>query len=61
MVIRGERVEDGTKDGESQATTVGGRRGDWGAEVLAYLGEEHGKVGRLANEVDQQVVGCYEL
>lgn len=55
------RVEDGAEDGEGQAAAVEGRRRNGRAQVLAHLGQEHGRVGRLVDEVDEEVVGGNEL
>lgn len=61
VVVLGKRVEDGAEHRERETAAVGGRRRDRGTQVGAYLGEKHGQVRRLAREVDEQVVRCYEL
>ena len=57
----GEDVEDCGEDGKGEAGTIG-RGGLYGSgEVLTYFGEELVEVGRLADEMDEEVVGCSEL
>lgn len=61
-VIRGvEDVEDGGEDGEGEARAVVGGGGYGGGEVLGDLWEEFVVVGGLADEVDEEVVGCCEF
>lgn len=51
-------VEDGSKDGKGKAGTVVGGGSYRCGEVLADFGKEFVVVGGLADEVDEEVVGC---
>ena len=59
--VGGEDVEDGGEDGEGEAGAVVGGGFYGRGEVLADAGEEFVEVAGLADEVDEEVVGCYEF
>ena len=61
FVGRVEDVEDGGEYGECKTGTVSGGGGYGCGEVLADFGEEFVVVGGLADEMDEEVVGCGEF
>ena len=61
IVGRVEDVEDGGEDGECKPGTIGWGGGNGCGEVLADFGEEFVVVGGLADEMDEEVVGCGEF